>query len=324
MTKVRIIALIAATILCLGGFSYCGIKQQQKIQELSSTVETLEQSNAEQIAGKKLEIQQYNEKLGLAESRIISKDSLIKKYEKQLADAALLKPTKKIKGSKNVSPIVADEAVIVVDGKDNNGIQSTAEDKNVIAYNWEDSSGRFKLVDPDIKKSGNEQFSYKLKLKISGFLLSDDKGKIQARQVIAQEQITKDGKTTLGQPLEIESNIIEYIPEPHKNKKVTDIFHPRAYALFDTTLQPGLGVELINIGNVVDFVNVGIGPFVSVKTDKFPDKINSSRLGVGVQYSFLDPLISTNIGVGLGVSTPLDNFGGQAIVSGNIIFYLNN
>ena len=294
-----------------------------------------------QLTGGKNELQRANSKLGLAESSLISKDALLDKYKKDVDDLNIQIGI--LKGGLRPTPTSVDRGTVVIGGKaEGKGVAtispSPGEKNNIsvlpplppaiIAYSWQDNAGRFHLEDPDIAKPGDESFSYKLKVRVSGYILEDPTGKIRGRQVIARELIEKqnpDGSISVeeGAPLPIEDNIYQYsIPAP--DKKLADILRLRGYALFDTSLNPGIGLELLNIGNYFDYVNIGLGPFISIEVSDMPSSLQSSLLGLGVQYTLVPPLISTNIGIGLGISTPADNLFGRFQVTGNIIFYLTN
>ena len=278
------------------------------------------------IAGQKSEIQKANTKLGLAESSIVTKDSLIKQYEGDIGRLNI--EVEDLRAKVNAQPQSHDSGTIIIYQETPGGTQNTGENNGAITYDWLDTTGRFHLTDPDISKSGNEKFTYKLKIRVTGYVLADPTGTIQARQVIAQEVVEKvnpDGSVseTLGKPLPIENNIYEYTP-PRSERRLSDIIRPRAYALFDTSLNPGLGVELFNFGHYFDYFNLGAGPFVSIETSAFPSNLQSSMLGIGAEYVLVPPLVSTNIGLGIGVATPADDFLGRFVVTGNIIFYLTN
>jgi hypothetical protein len=146
--------------------------------------------------------------------------------------------------------------------------------------------------------------------------------------VVARELIEKrmpDGTVRVeeGPPLPIEDNIYQYsLPKPEK--KLFDVFRLRGYALFDTSLNPGFGVELLNVGRYFDYVNIGLGPFASIEVSDLPNSLQSSLLGLGLQYTLAPPAISTNIGIGLGIATPADDLFGRFQITGNVIFYLTN
>lgn len=300
---------------------YFGYSAWNKLQE---SLITIQQQN-DYLLGNKSEIQKINNRLGLAESVVTQKENIIKDYQKTVKELNI--ELDKIKGSSKVKPSSKDTTIVVIKDKTIGGNQSIeikdSSKPEVVSYNWSDSTGRFRLLDPDIKTSGNEVFEYKLKLKITGFILKDPSGSIQARQVVAQEVYQENGKNILGPPLEIENNIYEYsVEKPEKN--IFQIIRPRLYFLFDTNLDPGFGLELVNLGNYFDYINIGMGPFISIETDNFPNDISATRLGFGTQYLFVPPLLSTNIGIGFGVSTPLNNFTKEIIVSGYLLFYITN
>jgi len=294
-------------------------------RELSETRTALAAQTA-YISGQKADIQKANTKLGLAESAIVSKDTIIKKYESDIE--ALNLEVSDLRAKVNAQPKSRDSGTIIIYQEVPGGTQDTGSKDGATTYSWIDPTGRFHLIDPDIAKSGNENFSYKLKIRVTGYVLADPTGTIQARQVIAQEIIERtnsDGSVSeeLGSPLPIENNIYEYSPQKIE-RKISDIIRPRAYALFDTSLNPGFGVELFNFGNYFDYFNIGAGPFISIETSGFPANLQGSLLGIGAQYTLVPPLVSTNIGIGIGVSTPADDFLGRFVVTGNIIFYLTN
>lgn len=324
-----LVGVLTAAILFLG-FVIFELKS-----DLSASRSALEAQQG-QITGQKHELQRANAKLGLAESDLVSKDSIIERYKKDVQDLNI--EITKLKGKKPPKPTSVDGATIVINGGTAGigvvtpvpGSESptTSVASPTLSYLWSDASGRFKLEDPDIQNPGDEKFTYRLKIRVSGYILEDETGKIRGRQVIARELVevkNPDGTTSTqeGPPLPIEDNIYQYsLPKPEK--KLFDIFKMRGYALFDTSLNPGIGLEVLNMGRYFDYVNVGVGPFVAVNISSAPESIQSSLLGLGLQYTLAPPAISTNIGLGLGISTPADNLFGRFQVTGNIIFYLTN
>ena len=315
-------ALALGLFLCVSVLVGVLVNLHQKLEVATSAIA----AQQAQIIGQKDEIQKANEKLGLAESSLVSRDTIISQYKKDVESmgAELRDLRTKVK----TKPVSRDSGVIVVDREVPGGTQTATTAGTTTEYDWVDPTGRFKLVDPDIHVSGNEKFTYKLKIRVTGYVLEDETGAIKARQVVAQELLEKknpDGTVSVevGERLEIENNIYQY-SRPEKNSSILDIFNPRAFVLFDTSLNPGLGVELINLGNYLDYVNIGAGPFISIEVDDFPNKLPSSLLGLGFQYNFLRPFLSTNIGIGIGIATPADEFLGRFLVTGNLIFYLTN
>jgi len=315
-------ALALGLFLCVSVLAGVLVNLHQKLEAATAAIA----AQQAQIIGQKDEIQKANEKLGLAESNLVSRDSIISQYKKDIE--AMGAELRDLRTKVKTKPISRDSGVVVVGQEVPGGTQGTATSGAITSYSWSDPTGRFKLVDPDINASGNEKFTYKLKIRVTGYVLEDETGAIKARQVVAQELLEKknpDGTVSveLGPRLEIEDNIYQY-SRPEKNSNVLDIFNPRAFVLFDTSLNPGLGVELVNFGNYFDYVNIGVGPFVSIEVDDFPSKLSSSLMGLGIQYNFLRPFLSTNIGIGIGIATPADEFLGRFLVTGNLIFYLTN
>lgn len=315
-------ALALGLFLCVSVLAGVLLSLHQKLEAATAAIS----AQQAQIIGQKDEIQKANEKLGLAESNLVSRDSIISQYKKDIE--SMNTELRDLRTKVKTKPISRDSGVIIVEREVPGGTQETVTSGATTSYSWSDPTRRFKLVDPDIKTSGNEKFTYRLKIRVTGYVLEDETGAIKARQVVAQELIEKkhpDGTVSLepGQRLEIENNIYQY-SRPEKSSNILDVFNPRAFVLFDTSLNPGLGVELINLGNYFDYVNIGVGPFVSIEVDNFPSKLSGSLMGLGIQYNFLRPFLSTNIGIGIGIATPADEFLGRFLVTGNLIFYLTN
>lgn len=315
-------AIALGLFLCVSALAIILVDISQKLDAANAAIA----AQQAQLLGQKDEIQKANEKLGLAESGLASRDTIISQYEKDME--ALGIELRNLRTKVKTKPVSRDSSVVVIGKETPGGTQETGVSGSIVNYKWEDPTGRFKLVDPDIATSGDEKFTYRLKIRITGYVLEDETGAIKARQVVAQELIEKknpDGSVSVevGDRLDVENNIYQY-SLPEKKAHILDIIRPRAFALFDTSLNPGLGIELINLGNYFQYVNLGAGPFISVEVDSFPNKLPSSLLGIGVQYNFLPPLLSTNIGLGIGIATPADEFLGRYLVTGNIIFYLTN
>lgn len=272
----------------------------------------------DELDSKQHEIQKFSKELGLANSTIVKQNELIDQYEQDKKTGTVAPVKTKLK------PISRDQVNVAVSGIADTGSQTSEQAvPGITSYTWSDKANRFHLVDPNIKQSGDEQFDYRLKIKITGYVLADPSGKVQARQVAAQEVYHDENGEHLGEKLEIESSTFQYI-KTVKPRSLLDIFHLRAYSQFDSLANPGLGLEFANFGYYEPYVNIGMGSYVAIDTASLPGSLPSSRFGIGLQYWLIPPAFSTNIGVGLGISTPLDDFAGRFIISGNLVFYLSN
>ena len=271
----------------------------------------------------KLEIQQTNKELGLARSQLLTQRELGAKYEGELSE--LQEKIKKLTGAKRVKPISRDETVVVVDNTVTGGTTTTTPVEGRIAYFWESSDKRFHLTDPDIYTQNNEEFNYELQVRLRGYIMSDEDGKLQARQVTAEEVVRQPDGTLqpTGHKVEIAENQFEYVA-PQLEKSLWDIFNPRVQFQFDTLANPGVAVEVANLGNYIDWANVGVNAQTSVNVRNGVDGLKESGIGVGISYSLIRPLLDTNVSVGVGILTPVNDLGGKAMLTANVGFYLTN
>lgn len=296
------------------------------------------------------QLQQLNIELGLAKSRLVEErelnkkyrdeiskfpdklQKLIKEYELSLAsrDETITKLASKIKGG--TTTIVVKEP----DNTDDNGNNSVSNDSNtgvVISYEWRDPYNRFHLIDPDIFTQNNETFTIEQYLRIKGWVFHGKNGRLQTKKIEIQE-LVPDGVNEDGSPRyraldDVSATIVdstfEYVDlaEAHK-RSLLDIFTFRILATFDSTLSPGLGLELIDLGRYIDYVNVGL----SVGTTFDVSNINGnslrySRLTTGLHYHFIPPLLDTNVALGLTIGVPLWNIT-HPVFALTATFYLTN
>ena len=130
-----------------------------------------------------------------------------------------------------------------------------------------------------------------------------------------------DGKVTIA------DSKFEYTNTPAEEEgwKWLDPITLRPVAVFDVvSLQPGAGLELVNLGRWIPYANIGIVPRVTLDaTDVLGGSLQNSRLGIGAVYHFIPPLVNTNLALGVGVSTPFNDLGTWMLYV-DLTFYLTD
>lgn len=289
------------------------------------------------IDAKEAGIQELNNKLKIADSDLLTKEALNKKYEDELA--SLESDFKSIVKKYNLELESRDKVIAQLRGKVSGGnttvvIKEPTEltpdgDKpvQVISYSWRDKAQRFKLTDPDIFTKDNESFEYKQQVAITGYVYTDKTGELKIRKLTLQEVVTDStGKKVPvdGSSIEVVDNKFEYIKLQPDQKSMWDIWHPRLLVSFDSQLYPGIGAELVNLGRYIDYANIGLNTKIAINTLNGLGGLKSSTIGVGLAYQLVPPLLDTNLGLGIGLATPMDNFLGKYIITVDAIFYLTN
>lgn len=329
MSKWQIILMAGMAILVV----FLGSSSFYLIHELGNLNQKLsDASNI--ISAKEAGIQNLNNKLGIAQSSLATKDELNKKYEGELS--GLQDEFKDLTKKYKLDLESRDHTIAQLKGTLTGGNTtvvikeppaSAPPGTQVISYSWQDTHQRFKLTDPDIFTKNDETFEYKQQVAITGYVYTDKTGEIKIRKLNLQEVTTDDsGKVTPidGSNIEIVDNKFEYIKPDQNPKDLFDIWHPRVIVSFDTQLYPGVGVELVNLGRYLDYANIGLNTKVAINTLDGLKGIKSSTVGLGLAYNFVPPFLDTNIGLGLGFATPMDNFTGKYIITADAIFYLTN
>jgi predicted secreted protein len=313
--------LIVLFIATLVGAGVLYKKYQQAQLDLATQETAAEQS--------RLEIQKANHALGLAESRLKTEADFNRAHQDEIK--VLTDRLKKLTGANKVRPISRDESVVVSDNTVHGGNSSTSETENpegvvVRNYSWSSSDGRFHLTDPDIATPNNEEFKYRLALRIRGYIFTDETGKLQARQIEVQELAPGPNGTWIpieGSNLTVEENKFEYVQNV-RPKTFWDVFGLRLQAQYDTQLNPGLALEVANLGRYLDWANVGVSAQTSINLKNGWVGLQDSAIGIGVSYALLQPLIDTNVSLGVGILTPVSDLAGRWILTANIGFYLTN
>jgi hypothetical protein len=296
------------------------------------------------------EIQEFDRKLGISDSNLRTKDDLVKKHKKELKALGkdFTKLTKKhkldiqsrertiaglrgaVKGG-NTSVTVSTPSTST--GEFTAVIEVTKEMCNnvAIAYQWEDEKQRFKLKDPDIFKENDESFEYSQHFEIKGYVFTDKTGNIQVKKVELKEvsPVTRDGEETVyeevdGSDITLVSSKFEYTNKIQNEKHLFDMVTLRPIATFDTAATPGLGIELVNLGRYLDYVNLGLyGKLAFDVSDPLGGSLQNSRIGLGLNYHIIPPMLDTNFAIGASMSTPFNDIG-QLVLSVDIILYLTD
>lgn len=295
---------------------------------------------SDQLTSKDEEIQKLNTDLGISESKILKESELNKKFKSELEnfnrefgniiDEYNLRLQSRDKTIANLNNKIKGGTTTVIINETN----TVPEQPQSISYEWTNSDGRFKLTDPDIFIFNNEEFSAKQHISILGHILYGKDGQLQIRKVelreVIPDGIDKSGKVKYKNvgtsTIKLVDSQFEYTNNlPTQEKHLLDIFNLRLLVSYDTQLTPGLGLEFANIGNFVDYLNIGINTKVSTDlTNPFGGSLNSSRVGIGFNYKFIPPLLDTNLAIGVGLSTPFNDFGSKFILTADAILYITN
>lgn len=303
--------------------------QKELITELEQQTESLETLNDyTKLAADK--------KLGLAKIALVKQEELTKQYLQELSkkDKEFEKFRKKHKlqiksRDQLIAKLLNDLAggSTIVEGdciKDKNGVCKP------IKYTWSDNTARFKLIDPDIWTKNNEQFSSSQYFKLKGEIFADKTGGFKTRKIQLQELYDSDPapglqlKPVPDSQLEILENDFSYVKEQQdkKQKSLLNIFTFKPLAGFDTSLLPSIGFEFANLGRYFDYANIGL--YSKIATDlsaPLQGSIENSRIGIGLNYHIVPPLLPTNFAVGASLNFPFNDLR-NPLFTADIIFYL--
>jgi len=329
----------------------------QMFNAYSSTKFELSQANTV-INSRIAEIQEFSSKLGRAESDLVRQTDLSEQYEGEIKSfrKEIAKQTDKIR-VKDLKIRSRDETIAGLQGQISGGNSSviivdvstgesgstfeTVVDVNevcgsdkVLAYRWSDKHQRFELFDPDISKSGDEQFKYSQLIRIKGIVLTDSSGNVQVKRVSAEEviEVEQEGKVSYeaieGGKVVLVDSKFEYTNEPDKPEGFNwlDPLTLRPMVGFDFPyMTPSIGLEIVNFGRWVPYLNIGLGPKLSFDVSGLPDgdfsSLENSRVGVAAIYHIAPPWLDTNFGLGVSLSTPMNDLD-QLMLSVDLTFYL--
>jgi hypothetical protein len=296
------------------------LKQRQYNRTLSQKFESM--MNNHQI-----DILNLNEDIGLADSQLITQQLLNEQYKRSLdkKDQEFEKMRKKygldIKSRDDtIAKLkgISTGGTTVVSGKCNEG----STEATVISYEWQDNLKRFKLKDPDIFQNNNETFTYEQNIKVTGEIFADKTGNIRARKVELKEVWGNNNKQVTDSNIKLVSSDFVYVNEKEETaKSFVDIFTFRPVATFDVALMPGVGVEVLNLGKLLQYVNVGVYTKLSADlSDPFNGSLQKSRIGVGLDYHFIPPILKTNFALGTAINFPFDKLDSPVLTIDAILY----
>lgn len=260
-------------------------------------------------------IQEFNKELGLSRSQLVSASQLNDELKSHVS--FLDNDLRRLIESYKLKPKSYSNTVVKVDNTAKTGETKTVVVDKITSYVWEDEYKRFKLVDEDINIPGNEIFTYSQYFTIEATVFEGKAGQLQTQHIQLKEVVLdKDKFKELNTNTELVDSNFKYVNNP-RIPKLLDILTLRPYVSFDTTRLPGLGLELINIGQYFPYVNAGLGPKFSFN---YQNPI-SSRLGLDFIYHISPPVLNTNIGISANVGVPINNLL-SPVFSFSLVFYL--
>jgi len=304
------------------------------------------QAQQAELTVKEMSIQQLDVQLGLAKSSLVAEKDLagqykseidafpdklkkiIDKYKLQLQsrDSTIAQLTSKITGGQT-------DVTVVANGPGDPTAPPPDLTRYKISYEWQDENHRFHLIDKNIFNKGDETFQANQYLAVKGWVFAGKDGKLQVKKVEISEVVVtgqdKDGKPLYkslpNSEVKVVDSQFEYAALPVKEKTVLDMFGLKVFASYDTALTPGIGVEVLNLGELVPYANVGLAGELNVDlSNPMKGSLQKSRIGANLTYKLLKPLADTNLGLGIGISTPADDFANKWVLTGDVLFYLNN
>lgn len=304
-------------------------------------------TSSNQLTLQDLKIQQLNVALGISESELTTGRELNRKYKSEIngLDEELKKIIKEnnlklasrdktIAQLKNSARGGKTEVIWIDEGKDPDPTTGgSGRDGAIISYSWTDTHRRFSLFDPNIFKNGDELFEYEQYFEVLGYVFYGKDGQLQLKNIYIKE-LYKDGevfKPISNGKLTIVDSKFEYINLNIKEKKLIDVFHPRVIGgltgnlIQDHSVNPILGLEFINLKNYIDDLGLGANVRTIIDVSNLPTgSFLNSRIGLGVSYTLLPPFADTNLGLGVSLSTPYNNFLNEWYLGIDINFYITN
>lgn len=330
--KLIAFAMVVATNLLCATFLYFSMQHTAQLTQKLAEADTIASAHV-------AEAQDFNARLGIAQSELIASKDLTAKYQAEIT--GMSSDFKALTGKYQLQLRSRDQTIASLRGQSAGGDTSVVVSNaptqpgqvcegKVISYFWKTSDGRFSLKDPDIAKKNDETFEYNQKFQITGYVFADPTGKLQIRKVElaeVEQHAGPDGRLVTTKipntnPTIVDSRF-EYTNKIELSKKWTDVFHPRVLALFDTALHPGIGIEVLNLGHYWDWVNLGLYAKVGLDVSNQFSNIQKSTMGIGVAYHLMPPLFDSNVAIGASVNLPFDDLR-KPVFTADFIFYLNN
>jgi hypothetical protein len=315
-------------IIVIGALSVFKMRSCQNAE--NERLQTYNRQLQGQLSDAERELQAAHHELGVAKSNLITQEELSKKEreekDKKFADF-VKKHNLKVKSLDRTIAKLKQKTdggtttTTVSDSERCNGIEKLC----TVAYNWEDALGRFRLKDPNIFESGNEEFESAQLFKIYGEIYEQQDSSLQIRRLVLREMFrNQDGELEQipGGKADIIESEFSYSNSPAPTETSwRDLFRLRAIMVGSISILPNGGQTHLGAGaQFFEWQKFGINTHTAID---FEDLGNTEqRLGFSYSPSPFD--LDLNLAVHLSLGTPFTGFFKDYTISTGMIFYINN
>lgn len=321
--------------------------ENTKLSKLDAEYQLYKRQISGQLTQKEQQFEAANNALGIAQSKMMTQDQLLKSYQDQhIRDSAEFDKFKKqyevelesyqrtiadlqeqIKGGNtaigNVSPRPSSDPK-----PDSQHEQPIDPKTQKLSYSWNSGDGRFMLYDPDIFVSGNETFVLHQNFRVTGEIYKEKTGFLKTQRLTIEE-VAVVGKNADGTPkynvigtaavADSQFNYTEVSPQSWVPKK--GVFLVEGIITTNFGLYNGISPRFL-IGTGIQFLNYkGFGLALQLFIDT--TVIRDTGVGLSILYRPSIKTTQLNFGLTLSASTPFsNNIGKDWVPSLGLVFYL--
>lgn len=301
--------------------------KSDKLSQLDQELQLYKRQMSGQLTQKEQALEAANDALGIAQSKLMSQDDLVKAYE-----ADKIKTTAAFNGFKKQYQLQLDSyqktvaqleqqvhgGTTTVSGGEKRQPTDPKPDKQFdkpidpqtskLAYDWKSADGRFELQDPDVFSSNNETFKLHQNFVITGEIYKQKNGFLKTER-LQLDEVVEYGKNADGsikyktvasaKVVDSKFNYTEQSPDtwaPHKG-----VFGLWGVVSANFALNNGFKPRFL-LGTGIEFLNwkgLGLGTQVFLDTNVWQDS------GFGIDIAYRPTIKNTllNIAIDVGVAT---------------------
>lgn len=302
--------------------------KSDQLSKLDAAMQLYKRQMSGQLTEKEQQFQQANLDLGVAQSKLLKQDDLVKSFEaekiKTTAEFEAFKKKYQVELESYQKTIAKLEQQLhggvttVINGGEPRQPGDPAPDKQFdkpidprtskLAYDWKSTDGRFELSDPDVFSSNNEMFKLKQNFRITGEVYREKAGFLKTQRLTVEE-VLPDGKNpdgtvkykTVAQAQIVESkfNYTENAPDSWVPRK--GVFGVWGVVSANFALNNGLNPRFL-LGTGLEFINwkgLGLGVQLYLDATVWQD----SGFGIDLAYRPTIKGATLNIAIDIGLAT---------------------